>query len=655
MPMTGNERKRVPRSGTLKPRLKPDPISARAYDGKTRTETERAPRRVRMSPPLASINRNDKPDFSTLRLPRVKSLRFTAPDGLHAGPLARMQLRWGDDVLTCTRVFFQNYGRFYFFASQTEFGDDVPLLSSRGNLRGGAAPIFPVDIDTKMAKERNEITRYALFHYHMPNRSELWKSPETPLIGTTSEPLCIGFDCEWTDGGDGTERDVVSRQYAFRVAGAAFAGIAVLAPNLRRKHRGLLGQDLGCILSELVRFNVPMYLPVAHGHFDPEINITLATHTASVDLSCLDDAKAILKTCVPLSGSGLLGRDLYRTEYTPEGWTSDDRGMHVVRKCGSQKTGKRRNVCHVTVRDTLGLAPEKKRSLRDLGDLCGTRKIELPAGAIERMDKLLDEDTQLYLDYAMTDAFVVVDYLAKMFGHNVKYPGTLGSLVSTIGRDRLYEHFGVKTQKALDLKYLGLFRHTENGRVVAFIPISLAAATAHALAIGCYMGGRNEAFTIGPRSEGPYHDVDLKSAYPSALASIRDICWEDPKGCGFTVTNERLTRSLCDSHEVGFGIVDFEFPADCVYPCLPVRDAAGRGLIYPLTGKDVYATLPEIQVALSVGAHIVAKTFMFMRQRNAYAFRSLMRTMLTNRTSYTEREGADSLGAFMFKELSCMV
>ena len=646
--------RRVPRSGTLKKRTKPDPVCARTFDGNAPDKDIRAPRKVQPPLALSSIDHNSAPDFSTLRLPRVRRHHCTAPDGKHAGPLAQLQLRWGDDVLTCTRVFYQNYGRFYFFASQTEFGDDVPFAAARGFLRDGSSPVFPVVPDAKLFYERNDITRYALFYYHMPRRAELWKNSDTPLVGTTSEPLCIGFDCEWTNG-DGETRDVVSRQYAFRVAGAAFAGIAVLAPNQPRGHRGLLGQDLGCIISELVRCNVPMYLPVAHGHFDPEINITLATHTASVDLSCLDDSKSIMKTCVPLAGHGLLGRDVYRTEYTPESWTSDDRGLHVVRKRGNNTQRKRRNVCKVTVRDTLGLAPGKKRKLKDLGDLCGTRKIELPDGVIEHMDKLLDENTQLYLDYAMTDSFVVVDYLAKMFGHNVQYPGTLGSVVAHYGRDKLAEHYEAKHQNTLDAKYLGSMRLTVDG-VQSFVPTSAAAGAAHSLAVSSYMGGRNESFSIGPRTAGPYYDVDLKNAYPAALASFRDVRWDAPGGCCITIMNERMTDWLCAPHEVGFGVVDFEFPADCAYPCIPVRDASGRGLVYPLTGTDVPATLPEIQVALKAGAEVFAKTFVFLRQqKNSFPFRPMLRTMVAERAKYAESDGADSLGASLFKELSCMV
>lgn len=56
----------------------------------------------------------------------------------------------------------------------------------------------------------------------------------------------------------------------------------------------------------------------------------------------------------------------------------------------------------------------------------------------------------------------------------------------------------------------------------------------------------------------------------------------------------------------GFARVHFQFPEDCLYPCLPVRHPH-FGLIYPLEG-DTDATASEILLALEAGAKIEALT-----------------------------------------------
>ena len=55
-----------------------------------------------------------------------------------------------------------------------------------------------------------------------------------------------------------------------------------------------------------------------------------------------------------------------------------------------------------------------KTSLAKLGEVIGLEKIELPPGAIERMDLLLRDDPELFERYALRDAEVAAHYYMRI-------------------------------------------------------------------------------------------------------------------------------------------------------------------------------------------------------------------------------------------------
>jgi hypothetical protein len=116
------------------------------------------------------------------------------------------------------------------------------------------------------------------------------------------------------------------------------------------------------------------------------------------------------------------------------------------------------------------------------------------------------------------------------------------------------------------------------------------------LAAECFHGGRNESFAFGPTKSDEWVDYDLRSAYPTALASVGMPQWEN----GFETTK----LSDFTDQALGFALVSFEFPASTRFPTMPVR-APGK-LIFPLSG-DSYATAPEIALARSLGATITIR------------------------------------------------
>jgi hypothetical protein len=95
-------------------------------------------------------------------------------------------------------------------------------------------------------------------------------------------------------------------------------------------------------------------------------------------------------------------------------------------------------------------------------------------------------------------------------------------------------------------------------------------------------------------------DLDIRSAYTTALAFIGVLDWHGARHCvdieELAGIDEAMTAAL----------VQFRFPDGTVFPCLPVRASSGRGLVYPLEGES-WCTGPEMVVAIGMGAEITVK------------------------------------------------
>lgn len=127
-----------------------------------------------------------------------------------------------------------------------------------------------------------------------------------------------------------------------------------------------------------------------------------------------------------------------------------------------------------------------------------------------------------------------------------------------------------------------------------------------------YFGGRNESFYVGHTKEDPliadgyvFIDLDFAGAYPTAMTTIPLIDWDQGvlEVHDNSFIEEWYERSKnIDSENVtgivGFVDVEFVFPPEVIYPCLPVKHDK-YGLIYPLEGKTL-ATASEVVLAMQI-------------------------------------------------------
>lgn len=116
-----------------------------------------------------------------------------------------------------------------------------------------------------------------------------------------------------------------------------------------------------------------------------------------------------------------------------------------------------------------------------------------------------------------------------------------------------------------------------------------------------YTGGFNAALFLGWITD-PTTDLDLQNAYPTAMANIVDIDWSK-RAKDFPPDCELTLQDLGDPLVPAVAVGDFDFPDDCYCPNIPVPVPGGIKA-YPLHGRNVYMTGPDMYLALKLGAKI---------------------------------------------------
>lgn len=243
------------------------------------------------------------------------------------------------------------------------------------------------------------------------------------------------------------------------------------------------------------------------------------------------------------------------------------------------------------------------QTLRAVGQLLDLPKLEIPAPySIERMDEYLAGDRAGFEAYAMRDAEIAVRYAMRLAAFartelSIEFlPATASGLalrwfLLTLKDEGIDRHraFGLRTVKREAY-------HAPTGKrrtLTEEEPIPMRQLQEE-LTSACYMGGRNEAYWLGPTPVGEWFDYDLAGAYSTGLMDLPLIDFEHP----------RASLEVGDylGHVAGYALIDFEHPADVRFPVFAVS-RGGKGLVFPLKGTT-YATAPEIRAAHDLGCLI---------------------------------------------------
>lgn len=275
-------------------------------------------------------------------------------------------------------------------------------------------------------------------------------------------------------------------------------------------------------------------------------------------------------------------------EDVADGWLPIDqrqKSLVTARKEGLYEYhDKSRNAksCLVSIHDTVLLSPGK---LTALGKDLDAPKVELGDDWIERMDQLFAEQPDLYLDYAMHDAWICatwfphfLEFVKELLPQEESIPVSASQLGQWYVEDRIEDVEEGLVGKELKGHYdyrKGRYRTT----------LELPEELLH-YGLRAYHGGRNEVFQVGV-FHGDVFDYDLVSAYPTAVLCLDDIDWQDPE-YGVAIND-------LQPNDIGFARVKFAFKQNVWAPMFPVP-AGERGLIFPRTGTTTLS-LSEVWTA----------------------------------------------------------
>ncbi len=452
-------------------------------------------------------------------------------------------------------------------------------------------------------------------------------TPSAPL-GSPSAPLLIGFDAEWQAHG-GTRR-ILSVQMSCRCRDGIERAWILWHPG---RARFKLATLLAWFLSDLAPYIG--YKDFAPNDDLPIYHATLAGHYAIVDFTvAYDKSKLLRKTDSLRRTLASVEKPLYQTV-----WSEDRHRCRPV---------------VLSLRDTMLLAPAGS-SVEKLGDALSFPKITLPPGHDKsEMGRLRREAPAAFVCYAARDAEITRRWIEMMVGSNVRVPVTLGGQAAVLLRDAIMAARGW-SQVEFDFHWRGLattaetFVESQTGtmrrrKVTVPRPESALLLTA---ANHAYYGGRNEGFLYGiHHSQAGWSDFDLAGAYPTAMCLIGDPDYSAAP----TVLTGRLGREILKPNSWCFGHVRFRFPPGTMYPCLPVKDPYGRGLIYPLQG-ETWASAPELWLALKAGCEIeLTQPAFLLPTTGHYSLRDGVRGLVQARAETEALYGRKSAQAQAAKE-----
>ncbi len=278
------------------------------------------------------------------------------------------------------------------------------------------------------------------------------------------------------------------------------------------------------------------------------------------------------------------------------------------------------------IRDTM--AQSGARPLRELGAAVGVPKLDVPGDWITRMDEYLATHPVEFLDYAVNDAVIALEYVCQLYGDHKDVPLTLPTAAARAVRGIIAEEIG--DAGSFNSVFGGLEKVTKTTEATTGVenqldfyrkrelqPVDGAAATwIHASAMA-FRGGYNMSAELG-LFEQTTHDFDLQSCYPTSSSTIWDVDYLHSDGVILrTVNNHEL--ALDDFAEGGpltpfVGFVSFEFPKTVAFPCLPVP--VEGSMVYPRTSggaRGVWAVGPEVWLALTLGARVTCQIGHFGR------------------------------------------
>ncbi len=240
-------------------------------------------------------------------------------------------------------------------------------------------------------------------------------------------------------------------------------------------------------------------------------------------------------------------------------------------------------------------------ALDEVGKMYGFEKVSLEKFWKSNMDRFLLEHPQKFEDYARRDAEIAVVAYTKMrrfyldnHGLDVLHYKTTPGLAMAIFRSQYLTEPVAPFEKHPE-PYHYKNKHGEwklGFRNRTFLCEDWRGPRRAAML--SYWGGRNESYGRG-LLKAPLELFDVDSLYPSA-AALQPLPNAHTQWVAVNSTDQPATLE-------GYAHVEFQFPGECAYPCLPVPSEMSDRIYFPLKGVS-WCTLAEIREAIRLGAQI---------------------------------------------------
>ncbi|MGE4480832.1 DNA polymerase [Acidocella sp.] len=429
-------------------------------------------------------------------------------------------------------------------------------------------------------------------------------NPDDTGIIMESALVFVGFDTEWCKHPQRKKSQNIVLAYGLSVVcGEKTCSVVVTPSGPERRHRLSLGLLLGRALQGAIDKGV---LPAMPERVVVGVHFGRGDFAACRDFGRLKPQLAAVKGTLASGGrdavlaleteaqTGVPFEQLPRVPYSERDVIALDRNRNATQ-------------LRVQFLDTHNLAPEGA-SLEALGALLGYPKIRLPDGYhASGMDVFQAEQPALFDAYLRRDAEITARYAQRFAMFCTErlglpmVPGTLGGAAVMLFR-RMLKQGGIDESVLFGTRLVERTRYLKaTGKMITVrerLP-TFATRLINEAAGDAYHGGRTETFLTGPVHAGDLlRDIDLRSAYPSAMAAIG-------------VPNYSSVRIVREGDEgaleafrvdvLGVAEVEFETPPHIRFPVFGVRTR--HGLIFPKRGTAV-ATAPEIASAISLGVSV---------------------------------------------------
>lgn len=279
---------------------------------------------------------------------------------------------------------------------------------------------------------------------------------------------------------------------------------------------------------------------------------------------------------------------------------------------------------NLNIRDVTKHKLKDLNEPRDFGSMAGIKindysNTEFGTEYSTHLDEYLLNYPTEYCSYASERTAGLLMYISRIYGFNSSIPCSLMSAAVKVSKDVImdslncsnddeyYKIFaGTKKITKLNVSESGKFYHNGNR-----VPLDYSCDELHCLAALAYRGGYNACFSVDVHHNKVTYDVDMASAYPSAMYMIPCIQYPD---CIDVKYDEGYKLKLEDFNIPGvkpqfapvFALVTYQFPEKCKYPCLSRNtECDDEAPSYPLReDKPVYCCGAELYHALQLGADI---------------------------------------------------